>query len=146
MTLMSIPEQFTFATFRIATDRGHGTGFVYSHGPGPSQRRDFLITNRHVVEGTQEGELTFNEANESSGTDSPEIGRTAIVQVQDEAWQWWFHPSDEVDIAVMRLGPIAEHASDAGHRPYYTGVTDQWFEGNQELQQIDVLEEVIFVG
>ena len=146
MTLMSIPEQFTFSTFRIATDQGHGTGFVYSHGPAPGQRRDFLVTNRHVVEETKEGELTFTEVYESSGTDIPEIGRTAIVAVQDEAWQWSFHPSSEIDIAVMRLGSIAEHVSNAGHRPYYTGVTGQWFAGNQELQQLDVLEEVIFVG
>ena len=146
MAMMSIPEQLTFTTFRIATDQGHGTGFVYSHGPKSGQRREFLVTNRHVVEGTQEGELTFTEVNEASGTDSPDIGRTAIVPVQDEAWQWYFHPSGDIDIAVMPFGSIAEHVSNAGHPPYYTGVTGQWLAGDQELQQLDVLEEVIFVG
>ena len=146
MAIMTVLEQLMFSTFRIVTDRGHGTGFVYSHGINAHYRRDFLVTNRHVVEATHEGELTFTGTKHSAGAEFPEIGQGAMVPVQDEAWHWSYHPSAEIDIAAMRLGPISTHVSGAGHRPYYAGLTHRWLAGHEELQQLDVLEDVIFVG
>lgn len=146
MGIVTVPEQLMFSTFRIVTDRGHGTGFVYSRGINYHNRLDYLVTNRHVVEATHEGELTFTGTNQSAGAEFPVIGPGAIVPIQDEAWHWFYHPSGEIDIAAMRLGPVSTHVGDAGCRPYYTGVTQRWLAGHEELQQLDVLEDVIFVG
>ena len=134
MVNLTVPEQMMFGTIRIVTDRGNGTGFVFRHN-----KRDFLVTNRHVVQGTTSGELTFSGYNHSIDGDIPKIGPEAIVPVQDEAWHWHYHPSGEIDIAAMRLGPISEHASRAGHPPYYHGITTQELAGYEALKQLDVL-------
>ena len=76
MVTMTVPEQMMFSTIRVVTNRGHGTGFVFSHG-----NRDFLVTNRHVVRHTITGELTFTGRNHSIGSGIPQIGPDAIVPV-----------------------------------------------------------------
>ena len=141
MVTITVPEQMMLSTLRVVTNRGHGTGFVFSHG-----NRDFLVTNRHVVQETTSGELTFSGRNHSIGGGIPRIGPDAIVPVQDEAWHWYYHPSRKIDIAAMRLGPISEHARKAGHPPYYVGITTRELARHEDLQQLDVLEDVIFVG
>ena len=140
--ILTVPEQMMFSTIRVVTNQGqsHGTGFVYRH-----ENREYLVTNRHVVQGTTEGELTLTGLNHSTGS-GPRIGPDAIVPVQDEAWRWHYHPSGEIDIAVMLLGPISKHASEGGHPPYYIGITERELAGREALQQIDVMEEVVFVG
>jgi hypothetical protein len=146
MDNLTIPEQLMFTTFRIATEAGTGTGFVFAHTSQDGQSRDYLVTNRHVVEGTGECELTFTVSDQTGGTDRPLIGRTVTVPVQEQAWEWTYHSDQRVDLAAMRLGPVVHHVNQRGHHVYFTGISTRWLAGPEEFRLIDAMDEVIFVG
>ena len=146
MDNLTIPEQLMFTTFRIATEAGTGTGFVFAHTSRDGQSHDYLVTNRHVVEGTVECELTFTVSDQTGGIDRPLIGRTVTVPVQEQAWEWTYHSDQRVDLAAMRLGPVVHHVNQRGHHVYFTGISTRWLAGPEEFRLIDAMDEGDFCG
>ena len=68
MKVETIAEQLLFATLRIETNRLVGTGFIVHHKWSENKNGLFLISNKHVVNGTTEGRLTFTLVDQSSDT------------------------------------------------------------------------------
>ena len=142
----TVPQQLMFTTFRIETETSTGTGFTYAHMDQNGERRDYLVTNKHVVQGTRQGELTFTESDKRTDLDIPLVGQTVPLHIQDEAWAWTYHQSPEVDVAVMRLGHIVSRINQRGKNVYFTGISAKWLAGEQQLRELDALDPVIFVG
>ena len=142
----TVPQQLMFTTFRIETETSIGTGFTYAHMDQDGESRHYLVTNKHVVQETRQGEITFTESDKRTGLDVPLVGQPVPLRVQDEAWAWTYHPSPEVDVAVMRLGHIVSHITQRGKNVYFTGISAKWLAGEQQLRELDALDPVIFVG
>ena len=146
MKVETITEQLLFATLRIEAPPWVGTGFIVGHRWAEDKEGYFLVTNRHVVEGTPLGKLRFTLATDDADTWEPDIGKTKGINLGGKNWRWTYHPLDEIDVAAMPLTPILEYLNQQGYRTYYRSVGSDDMPGDEELRELDALEEIIFVG
>lgn len=104
-----LPPHYLDTVVALGTPKTEGsiqytaTGFFYGHHVGESdgnkEYRIFLVTNRHVIEGSNELSVRLNRP---KGSDA----KTYPITGPDGAKLWRTHPSAEYDIAVI---PINAH-------------------------------------
>lgn len=106
MRVETVAEQVFFTTVfltgRVGSDLRIGTGFVHAVET-ESGSAHFLITNRHVLDGTEE--LTLRMCGGTDGV--PALGQANQVTVTSfgsEAWTG--HPDPRIDVAVMPLWDV----------------------------------------
>lgn len=101
----------------------NASGFLYGEfvAEDGDQKRYaiYLVTNRHVFDGTNEAILRFNP----SGTDPAREYDIALVD-QDGKPKWLAHPDAEIDVAVV---PIS------GTKLRADGVEFEWFRSDQHV-------------
>ena len=146
MKVETLAEQLLFATLRIEADPYVGTGCIVNHQWSEGKGGPFLVTNKHVIGGTQRGQLTFTIADQTPEGGRPSIGRSTSITVSGSAWQWTGHPSDDIDVAAMPLAPVVNHLEKQGDIPYYRSIQTDIIPGEEALEEFDAVEEVLFVG
>ena len=105
-----LPPHYMDAVIALGTTRddgeflGTGTGFLYGHPTGETNEQGkplfglFLITNRHVVEGTNE---LFARFNLSSSIDTRKYN--IPLRNPDGSSRWTIHPDSKCDVAVIPI-------------------------------------------
>lgn len=146
MRVETAAEQLFFSTVRVATKRSVGTGFIVSHQWGDGNYAAFLVTNKHVIDGTSEGLLRLSQATAVDQRLEPALGRTIDWSVTGEAWRWTGHPAADVDVAVLGLGSLFKRMEDEGHRVFFRHIPTSIFPTEDQLEQLDAIETVTFVG
>lgn len=147
MQVDSIAEQLFFTTLRIDTinaagGRGSGTGFFFATKRGDASY-PFIVTNKHVVSGMSAGSLTFLKRDGQS----PLIGQGFPVEIANWSAAWFGHPDPEVDIAIHPFGPLeAEVKQKTGVDLFYRHVATDMIPTAEQLQGIDAIEQVTFIG
>ena len=139
-------EQLLFSTLRIEAQGRVGTGTIVSHKWGDGKEGPFLVTNRHVIAGTQEGRITFTLAGTADESPIPLLGQSHSLTFGDAAWRWTEHPSAEIDIAVLPLGPAINQVSDKGVHVFYKSIPTDLVPKPDDIAEFDAVEEVLFVG
>jgi hypothetical protein len=143
----STAEHILFTTLRISTvaaggARGVGTSFFYSVEKG-GKTALFLVTNKHVVKGASSGDLLFTLKNESG---QPDLERKYALTVTDFESLWRGHPNPDVDVTVAPLVPLFEQLNQKGISPYYRSIGESLVPSGEVLENLDALEECVFVG
>lgn len=149
MKIETPAEQLFFTTVYVSgwSSEGRswtGTGFVYAV-PTDKGEAHFLVSNKHVFEGASRLEVRL--LRKGSG-DSPLWGETASAQwmVAEGEPVCASHPDPEVDVAVIPFGPVVNRL----HRQGQTAFFRSFFPGHvpdaAKLQELDALEQVLFVG
>ena len=145
MNPQTIVEQLLFSTVRIEVDKAArteaGTSFIFSY-EHESQKHLFLVTNKHVVEGSTVGRFFFTL---SDGT-SPKIGERIDVRISDFETCWVGHPDPSVDIATMPIVPVLEHIQNQGKQAYFKSIPHSLIPTDEQLADLDALEEIVFIG
>lgn len=140
-------EWLLFTTIRIVTPSSVGTGVIVEHRWGDDLRAPFLITNKHVVERTTSGKLTFTAGVlQGSRIHGPELGRHISVSLTEDAWIWIGHPSDDVDVTALPLANVFDHLQRKEKYPYYKTIPTSTFPGQDAFGHIDAIEDILFVG
>ena len=139
-------EQLLFSTLRIQTRTNIGTGAIVTHTWSDGKEGPFLVTNKHVVAGTQEAQVTFSLGEGDGEESQPRLGESYTVTMSQGAWSWTGHPSDSVDIAIMPLAGLVEHISDLGIDLFYKSIPTTLIPNEDELSEMDAVEEVLFIG
>lgn len=143
----SLAEQLFFTTVRIDTvdaagKRGAGTGFFFSHKSGEATYR-FIVTNKHVAHGMSAVRLTLLKRD----GDKPLLGNGFSVEIPGGSNAWHGHPDPSVDIAVMPLSPLETQIKQvAGVDVFYRLVASEMIPTAEQVEAIDAIEEVTFVG
>ena len=145
MKVETVAEQLLFATLRVEAPPRVGTGFIVEH-EWADKKGMFLITNKHVVEHTGEGQLTFTLADQSSDASRPSIGQSTSITLSGDFWNWTGHPSYGIDVAALALSPVISHLEKTGQIPYYRSIHREIIPGQDVLEDFDAVEEVLFVG
>ena len=147
MRVETAAEWLLFTTMRIVTPSTVGTGAIIEHRWGDDLSAPFLITNKHVVENTMSGRLTFTAAVLRGGRiRRPDLGRRVSVNLTEDAWNWTGHPSDDVDVAALPLGGVLDHFQEKGEYPYYKTIPTSMFPGPDAFGHMDAIEDILFVG
>lgn len=145
----SLAEQLFFVTVRLDARDRHGkgwtgTGFVYGVETDGGTAH-FLITNRHVLDGAVELDVNMIRTNpERTG---PQLGQRTHVAISGfgpHAWRG--HPSAEVDVAAMPMSSVVQEMVSAGAPPFYKQVGRDMFLTPQKANELDAVEDVVFVG
>lgn len=142
----SIAEQLMFTTVRIETSsaEGHGgvgTGFIFGTSVNDGVAL-FLVTNRHVVDGAKTGLLTFTIAEDGA----PALGKRYALRVDDFENGFTGHEDPSIDVAAMPFVPLIEHLQREGVEIFYRSVPDSMIPTSDQVEELDALEDVVFIG
>lgn len=146
MEINSITKKLLFNTIRVDTvlddgSEGSGTAFIVSHTAGNGSQ-NFVVTNRHLVEGVRSGGLVFTQKKHGQ----PAFGERFQININDFSRAWFLHPNPEVDLAIIPLRPLEQAARDQGAELYYHAIDSRLAPDASTLRALDALEEVVFVG
>jgi len=146
MRIETIAEQLYFTTILIESqndsgETGFGTGFLID-AVHESRHAMFLATNKHVVAGGKTGTLRFH----LKAAGIPCQGQGYKLKVPCFAQYWVKHPDPTVDIAIMSMSLILEHAKKDGKELFYRSIPESLLPSNDELEKLDAMEEVVFIG
>ncbi|MCG3223732.1 MAG: trypsin-like peptidase domain-containing protein [Candidatus Heimdallarchaeota archaeon] len=148
---MSIPNtiktDFLFSTVRIETkdenkSQGVGTGFLFEY----FQDEDsyvFLVTNKHVIKDAQEGFLQFNLSHEESVI----LGDFYKLAFEDFECEWYLHPEEDIDIAIMPFGPVLHELEKRNIDIFFRTIDSSLIPTEKDLEiNIDTIEDILFIG
>ena len=142
-------EWLYFTTIRIQTPSSIGTGAIIEHNWGDNLKAKFLVTNKHVVQDSESGKLTFTASplRRNLVTPGPDLGKRVVVSVVGDAWKdWTVHPSDEIDVAALPLDDIWHHLHTEKEYPWCGVIPTSIFPGADDFEHIDAIEDILFVG
>lgn len=118
-----------------------GTGFVINYQFN-GEVYPVLITNKHVFEGAQQAAFTMVRAD--GGGPSTSGTRLTVVDFGPKSWAG--HPDSAVDVAAMFLGGIIQGMSDMSAPAFYKGFAPEQLASQAEVDELDSIEQVTFVG
>jgi V8-like Glu-specific endopeptidase len=148
MKVESIAEHLFFTTIKIDTistsgQLGAGTGFFFLHRIDGEQGIPIIVTNKHVIERTTGGHLTFHQKENSK----PKLGQNFKLAIQDWNAIWIGHPSPDVDIAFAFLRPIEQHIKTQYNiEIFYTFIDSKTLPSPEQEAGFDAIEPVTFIG
>jgi hypothetical protein len=118
MSKLLLAQRLVYSTARITSEssdgkRRTGTGFFYS----TSRNEWLLITNYHVIENSETGELTLTEGDEYNQP----IAQSGIKRkIENFSKRWFRHHDEKVDLCAMSMMPIIKEIRREGKVPWFT--------------------------
>ncbi|MBE0611235.1 MAG: trypsin-like peptidase domain-containing protein [Dehalococcoidia bacterium] len=146
MRVETAAEQLFFSTVRIDTEKSVGTGFIVSHQWDDRNHAAFLVTNKHVVDGSAQGLLRLHQGEEIDGKLHPSLRKTFDWTITGEAWDWKGHPEQDIDVAVLGLGTLFNQLEKSGHQIFFRHIPTSIFPTQAALEELDAIEGVTFIG
>jgi len=154
MDVATLSEQLLFTTVYLECNspdgKATGTGFVYAVSvEGPKAEKGvahFLVTNRHVLD--KADQVSFQMVRKDEHADQPDLGKAWGANFPGFSKVAWVgHPDPKVDVAVMSLSFIfnAVHQQ-SGDTPFFRAIPPSIAMTDDSSQELDAIEEVVFVG
>lgn len=146
MDIDSTAKKLLFCTVRVDTvlddgSEGSGTAFVIRHAH-PRGVSDFVVTNRHLVEGVRRGGLVFTQKRHGR----PAFGQRFQLNIDEFPAAWFLHPDPEIDLALVPLSPLQAAAAEQGVELYVEPIDSRLIPDAATWDAFDALEDVLFVG
>ena len=114
-----------------------GTGFFFdmkfADGNVP-----LLVTNKHVIRGSQNGRLILTTRNEDG---SPEIGNKQPLYISDFEKNFIPHPDDDVDLAVLLIAPRLNHVN-----AFIQPLNESLLPTEENIKDIFAMDDIIMIG
>jgi hypothetical protein len=135
-----------FAVLRLTTtgedgEGAQGTGFLVDLELQAGAITPVLVTNAHVLEAATEITIHLPA---SAGPREVLLGDTVKVRLPLEGDRY-FAPSDD-DIAIVPIGQLLLELADQPCRPFVRYLPVSAFPTDDDLNELDALEQVVFLG
>lgn len=144
MKIDTAAKDLLFSTVRLVTHSGDGggsgTGFILDLETHPEHSTPVLITNKHVVDDAIE--VSFHLA-VSDGGSGVRLGQGQEVRISNAQEAFFGHPDPDVDIAITPIGRVLLESST---RLFYRAIPASFIPDGAALEQLDAIEELVFVG
>ena len=137
-------EQLMFATVRIETESGVGTGFMFRFKVDDEKSIPVVVTCRHVVEGATRVRFKVHLARPTDP--KTPSGESQYVELDNFAQRWVPHPDPKIDLCAVPLAPLLATAEQRGLRPYFIQLDETLLPSADELDQLQAVENVLMVG
>jgi len=147
----TIFENLLFSTIKINVKyldgkEGSGTGFIFGYEIGKDKLANFIVTNKHVIENSEYGELLFHvqKINERSAL----LGKSLTIQMDEFEKGWVKHQNGDIDIAVMAITEkMIDNIRTEDKDIFYISIPNSIIPTEDELRtKVDAIEDVIFIG
>ncbi len=140
-------DQLAHCTVRIEceTPQGFstGSGFFFECLDYGEQSVPVIVTNKHVVAGSINGWFHLT----TKGSDgSPRSGAHVRIAVPSVESLWVGHPDPNVDLCVMPINPLIEHAKSLGHEVHFVSLVKSLIPDEGELRDLGALEDILMIG
>ena len=151
MDVTSVAEQLLFSTVRIESIdengiREVGTGLIFSFKSEEQENTvtDYIVTCKHVVEKGVSGCITFLTGN---GENEAALGKTVRFTINNNFKDFWIGNSNEnIDVAIFPLNELFHFFTQKGILIFCRKIENTLIPNQNTLQEIDALEEVLFIG
>jgi len=153
MQVVTTAEQLFFTTMRLVANGPKegagpdiswvGTGFAYQVQTDRGIAH-FLVTNKHVLRHARQLTVSMIAGNADR---TPALGKPATIVIgnmDNDAWVG--HPDPQVDVAATGLSLIVSLLGVQGRGPFYRCADANMSLSPERAQELDALEEVVFVG
>lgn len=142
----SVSEQISYATVQIKCEgekgTSSGTGFIVSFTINKDISWLLLITNKHVIEGANQGYLRLVRKQDEKPIDTEHIN----VNITDFSNAWIKHPDKDVDLCGMIFGTIINQLEKDNNEAYYTHIRLKTIATKNDLALLELLEDITMVG
>ena len=142
-------ELILFTTARIETDAGSvGTAFIVTDeglGPSSGDHLPFLVTNKHLLEGSSKASILLSTA---SGNEAQYDPRPVHI-AEDLSALWTGHPNEKVDVSILPLAPVLNrlHEADNELKLHYQPISlSSAIPNDDQYKEIGLIEDIPFVG
>ena len=140
----TVASRLLFTTLRIEAEGGRvGTGVICSYPVSETGVGSFLVTNKHVIEDSLSGSITFSVEN-SDG--QPLSDHSYKLHCSEKAWEWTGHPDAEVDVTAISITLAVDKTRGQGHNIYYRTISRDIVLTEEQTRDMDAIEEVWMVG
>lgn len=142
-----IADQLVYSTVRIvcsnSTTISRGTGFFMRKDYSDGTNINALVTNKHVVEGFENAEITLA----SLGTDGkPDDHNQVIITIDDLQKRIVPHPVADVDICMLFINDKIDELHEEGTPVYYRAIGTEMTLLPTDLDSLTPIEDVIMIG
>lgn len=138
-------SQLLFSTLRIETSTGSvGTGFLAEH-PSSEGECYFLVTNRHVVNGSNYGSIMLNASFSNPSIDIT-LGEMISAEIKSKNWKWFTHPDLAIDLAVFDFTPIVNDLKILNLPAFGITMAVDHLPSEETIKEIDIGDSILFVG
>ena len=142
--MQSLSEQLLFTTTRLEgiTPNGNsiGTGFFFDY-----KDRLFLVTNKHVVKNTINGNFSMLRSQINNGVEEPIIGTSIMIPFKED--NFIGHPDMNIDVTAMNISTIFNQMNSSGNTLYRKSVSDAIIPKQLDYEKfISSIEDIIFIG
>lgn len=143
---MNFTEKLTYCTVYIKSQFADGscsigTGFVFNLHETNESCIPVVITNKHVVTGSEISTITFCKKNIDG---SPNDKETVSYPILRNMWK--NHPDDNVDLCACAIGCFIK-AKDVIHaEPFYTALGIGNIPTQDDLLKFSAIEDLLMIG
>jgi hypothetical protein len=137
-------EMALFTTVQIENQKGQiGTGFCFQVDTVDGKYAQFLVTNKHVVKDSENGDITFLKGDKGR----PLLGSTHTLKKLNFNDMWVGHPDPEIDVCVTGIQYLLnEYVEKQGIELFFLSIDQSLLLASKELEEVDALEEIVFIG
>ena len=140
---MNLSDSMILSTIRVVTNKSTGTGFFFTFSEDQNGRFiPAIVTNRHVVQGTDVGQLTFTI--EQTNKDDFTVHET--VHINSLQSFIMYHPDPNVDLAIILLSTIINNLQQQGKVPLIVYLNKDNIPKEHEIRNLFAIEDVIVIG
>jgi hypothetical protein len=149
--LTSNASRSLFTTTRIVGERpdgttSTGTGFFFKYTVDEQTFVPVLITNKHVVKGTNKGLFFIHESYmDHEGQPQPSENSFGL-RIQNFENCWIDHPDEEIDLSAMPLASLHQQAQAVGKEPFYMFLDESSIPTQAQHEDLTAMEDLTMVG
>jgi len=141
-------EQLSHSTVRIECDLPNGgiatgTGFFYILNEQNDQHIPVIITNKHVVSGSNKVRFLLT-SRDNNGL--PIIGDFGRIELDDFKHFWRPHPDPSIDLCVIPIAPLLREIQRIGRQPFFVSMDKTLLMSTEEINNMVGLESVTMIG
>jgi hypothetical protein len=147
----SFTERYSYATVRIEADlidgkTSIGTGFFYETMGKDNSINRWLLTNKHVVEGTYCGRFYIHESRTENGDYYPILESSILAEFGSYERSWHPHPDPEIDLCALRFHADTLFVQDRSRGLYANPLCEELIFNDDDLSKLSAAEEVFMIG
>jgi len=145
---LTISEQLAYSTVKIDVIKSdnktyNGTGFFFNFKGDNNSIIPVIVTNKHVIRDSLKGSFYMNLADDNGKPVDKSFKKILVDNFED---QWIMHPINDIDLAVMPIGPLLNNAKENNFNLFYLGVDESLIASDVELKELGAVEDILMVG
>ena len=121
-----------------------GTGFMHKFCEDESGAIQCVVTNAHVIDGTEMCELVFRSR--KLGAENAQTVPSTIRFPKDFGQRWHVHPDETADLAVLPISNELRQMIANGFTPEFKATQAHHLLNADNARQLNAVEEVLMVG